>query len=207
MKLTKPQAVRFWSKVSRIEAPEDCALWLGGFRRGYGRFKLNGEDLVASRVAWELTHGPIPDGLHVLHYCDVRGCMAHLWTGTNADNMADRHAKGRDAKGDSNGARRHPERMARGDANGARLHPERLARGDQNGSRLHPQSRPRGDAHPNATVREVDIAGIRTRIAAGGSDTEIGRAFGVSRAAIWKIRHRKNWSHVGAEKEIDNAGA
>ncbi len=51
----------------------------------------------AHRLAWIYTHGPIADGLHVLHKCDVRLCVrpGHLFLGTEADNMADRDAKGR----------------------------------------------------------------------------------------------------------------
>ncbi len=41
--------------------------------------------------------GPIPDGFWVLHHCDNRRCIrpAHLYLGTNADNMRDCAARGR----------------------------------------------------------------------------------------------------------------
>jgi hypothetical protein len=58
--------------------------------------------MLAHRVAWELTHGPIPDGeghhgTVVMHTCDNRLCCnpAHLRLGTQADNVRDMDAKGR----------------------------------------------------------------------------------------------------------------
>lgn len=50
-----------------------------------------------SRLTWEEAHGPIPEGLDVLHKCDNPPCrtLEHLFLGTNADNVADREAKGR----------------------------------------------------------------------------------------------------------------
>lgn len=53
--------------------------------------------MTAHRLAWVLTWGEIPGKLHVLHTCDNPPCMNpdHLFVGTNADNVRDRHAKGR----------------------------------------------------------------------------------------------------------------
>ena len=49
---------------------------------------------------------------NVLHRCDEPRCVrpAHLFTGTHADNVADKVAKGRQARGGRNGRARLKER-------------------------------------------------------------------------------------------------
>jgi hypothetical protein len=66
---------------------------------GYGRVTHEGKQWAAHRLAWTLAHGPIPDGMLVLHHCDNRACwnVEHLFLGSQADNMADMVAKGRHA--------------------------------------------------------------------------------------------------------------
>lgn len=97
---------RFWKKVDRRQAGE-CWPWTASLHdKGYGQIYLaeaEGESRkeFAHRVAWLLTSGSIPEGLHVLHKCDNRSCCnpEHLFLGTNGDNVADKVKKGRQEKG------------------------------------------------------------------------------------------------------------
>jgi len=105
-----PLQERFWSKVAVCEhgktCRECCWPWTGATNKdGYGILYRTQKPKVtwyrAHCVAYELFIGPIPEGLHVLHDCpggDKPGCVnynGHLWTGTQADNNADRDKKGR----------------------------------------------------------------------------------------------------------------
>lgn len=89
---------RFWSNVTKGDG---CWTYRSIGLRGYGKLRANGRDMRAHRYAWELTQGPIPHGLLVCHHCDNPSCVRpdHLFLGTNADNAADRNAKGRTARG------------------------------------------------------------------------------------------------------------
>jgi HNH endonuclease len=163
MNFTEKDIARFRSKVGPPNA-NGCCLWMAGKgEAGYGYFKAGGKGLRANRVAWTIAHGPIPDGLGVFHHCDVPACcrVDHLWVGTSADNNADMVAKGRQAKGDKNGARTRPERLPRGDAHYSRTRPERLPRGDSHGRHTKPERTARGGRHGRHTKPERTARGDR----------------------------------------------
>lgn len=103
---------RFWTKVQKSEG---CWKWKDvPCKNGYGLFNVWPEKFYAHRVMWELTRGPIPAGLFVLHHCDNPMCVnpEHLFLGTNLDNVRDMMAKGRNPHGKTSYLYGHPEKNA-----------------------------------------------------------------------------------------------
>lgn len=96
----KALADRFHAKVGP-KLPNGCMEWQAHrLPNGYGmirRGSLKAGKVLAHRLAYELVHGAIPQGMIVMHTCDNPSCVnhEHLRLGFHKDNTADMVAKGR----------------------------------------------------------------------------------------------------------------
>lgn len=165
---------RFWSKVDR-GGPDDCWLWTAKAKchGGYGAINYGGRGsprLRAHRVAYELTFGPIPEGLVACHRCDVPRCCnpAHLFLGTKADNTHDMMAKGRMKK----------PPVHRGDDHPLRRNPAARRPGESNGNARHTSEK----------IAKIWADPLGTRAAA--------RKYGVSTGLVLDVRNSRTWRHL-----------
>jgi len=160
---------RFWSKVEK-GGDEQCWPWKEGvFPGGYGHFWTVQRELKAHRVAYFLSTGIDPGEKRVCHSCDNPRCCnySHMFLGSYADNIRDRHRKGHTASGDKQGFRVHPELTPRGEQNGS--------------SKLTAES--------VLEIRRLCQSGSLTYRA-------IGKLFGICGGHAKKIGNRELWRHV-----------
>lgn len=90
-----------WEYV-QTGAPDVCWPWTRWLDRdGYGSFTTGGRTYKAHRLAFKLSTGRDPGLLVVCHSCDTPACCnpAHLFLGTQADNLRDMCEKGRSRTG------------------------------------------------------------------------------------------------------------
>lgn len=101
-------------RILRRSMPEPnsgCWLWLGAvMENGYGVSSNRAPDRASHtelvhRQSYRAFKGAIPEGMQIMHKCDVRSCVNpdHLQVGTHLENMADMRAKGRQPKCDRRG--------------------------------------------------------------------------------------------------------
>lgn len=118
--LRKPFVQRFWSRVNKdgplhSELGTQCWDWVAARHpRGYGQIWAPTLRRVigAHRVSWFLSHGTwAPDCC--LHRCDRPQCVRpdHLFVGSQLDNIADRHTKGRTRHGVVCGEKAHNSKL------------------------------------------------------------------------------------------------
>lgn len=110
MKIVRSSA---WLLERRKIADSGCWLWtksldLGGYGK-CGTTNAAREQFFVSahRLSWETFVGPIPEGMNVLHKCDVRNCINpdHLFLGSQKNNIEDmfRKNRGHIPRGETNG--------------------------------------------------------------------------------------------------------
>lgn len=95
-----------------------CWIWTRLKSRGYGIITVNRRNKLAHRFSYERYVGSIPDGMHVCHRCDVPACVnpAHLFVGTQRDNMNDMDSKGRRGTWTPSGERNPNSKLTYADA-------------------------------------------------------------------------------------------
>lgn len=73
----------------RSEVDGECRVWTGALVRGYGVLSIDNRTQYAHRVAWELKHGTVPEGLDLDHTCRNPRCInvEHLEPVTRGENV------------------------------------------------------------------------------------------------------------------------
>lgn len=222
---------RFWNKVDKTGGPDGCWPWVAHkFDKGYGCFFLKGQVLRAHRVAWVLIHGQIPrsssyHGICVCHRCDVPACCnpAHLFLGTNADNVADREKKHRNTPGEANTSAKltnaNVAKILSDYAVGDVSHEELASRFGVSPNtigcvinrkswkhlpfdtvkpiRIVKKAKPIcGEANASSKLKGPQVIRIRSAYKAGATLKHLASFYGVHISTIWEIIHRKSWKHV-----------
>ena len=89
---------RILSETSRFGG-NSCWIWNGAQDKdGYGRLRWKWREMGAHVASWEVANGErVKLNQCILHTCDHPWCVnpAHLFSGTQKVNVADRHQKGR----------------------------------------------------------------------------------------------------------------
>jgi hypothetical protein len=98
---------QFWRHVL-IKGFDECWPWLGACNGAYGQTLFDtpfGTLYRAHTIAFFLATGVYPGGSVIRHTCDNPPCCnpRHLKKGTQLDNVLDKVAKGRQARGQDSG--------------------------------------------------------------------------------------------------------
>lgn len=180
---------RVKDKARCFDDPEVCWIWPGSTNQqtGYGQVAAIHDGvrtvLSAHRASFAAFIGSIPDGMQVLHKCDVRACFnpRHLFLGSQLTNMRDMIAKGRQV-------------VKRPDIHWTSLHPDRIRRGaNHHLRRVGSACLPRGVGHPASKLTDAQVLDI---LESTETLAILSGRHGVSKTTVSRIRRRQAWKHV-----------
>mgnify|MGYP003543178892 FL=1 len=210
-----------------VRGPEECWPWTGTTApNGYGVLTFAGKPHRAHRLSYLFANGRIgmyspKRSMSVCHRCDNPNCVnpAHLFVGTDGDNVRDASAKGRIQRGEKHYAAKLSEeqvlairadlRSDRQVALGYEVSSSTVAhiRRDgswpslgpvKNNSDRHREAVRRGDNAPAAKITTEIVLAIR---ADPRTVREIAETHGVTRGNVAAIKARKTWSHLPVRSE------
>lgn len=179
----------------------------------YPSIKVAGKHVFVHRIMYEHTHGPIPEGLFVLHRCDNPRCHnpEHLFLGTLADNVRDMMKKGRHRVVPRTNLTMHKHILdlakqtpplsqkeiadrlgCSQSAVSAVMRKNGLHRTKNSPLRKlrHPN---RGEKHGRALLNKAQVLAIR---ASNHTQKHLAAQYQVSPQTIYAIRRRKIWAHI-----------
>jgi hypothetical protein len=177
---------RFWASVD-VRSGDECWYWLASTTpAGYGQ--LGYYDPAAKRtvivrthrLSYLMHHGPLVDGLVVMHSCDNPRCVNphHLSQATQLDNMNDCIDKGR-LPTVPDPVEWRARRQYRID------NPPRIG-----GPRL-------GEVNGLAKLNSAKVIAIRDSFERGDMTIrELAELHGVTHGAVWQVVNRRTWRHV-----------
>ena len=193
----------FWMNVDASGGQTACWEWRGSRTARYPNIRWDGAYIQAHRLAYTLAKGDPPEGAFICHACDNPRCCNpdHLWVGTHQDNMDDMMSKGR-----WNGGRRMRAdeplllivnaRLEKGESltkiaddigtsRGALIRAFRASKTVKRTTR-----KPDAKGGRPASISAEKLDRIRLARSRGQSITQIAKAEGVSRAAIYRAFER-----------------
>lgn len=161
--------------VAQFNGEDGCWNWpkSKNVQTGYGQFIVRRDGktkvMTAHRFSFNLFNGGIPDGMSVLHRCDNRQCCnpAHLFSGTQLENIQDMVGKGRGSRG--------RVELLSGDNHWAKRMPERI---------------PTGSRHYAAKLTEAIVREAR---ASSATHRELAEKYGVSTSTMCDARNGDTW--------------
>lgn len=175
--MTKPRlenvGFEAWLRARTTVSPRGCWEWSlrSCDKDGYPRAWIEGGRQIRVHRAVYAHYKGDAGPLCVCHVCDNPKCLnpEHLWLGDNADNTRDRNQKGRQARGDRQGLRKHPSSVLRGETNGfAKLTADKV----------------------RALLREPFVTNHQRAMA---------RKYECSQAHVGRILRREAWKHLHPE--------